>query len=153
MLDNYLQTFSTDFLFIKGDLNLRHSIDGVGQFYVVELIALLLGATVFFLLFKDRKIKLLIAVWIVLGVMPSAITRSGGYHATRLILVLPPLVFLIAYGLVEGLKVFRRPVRVAILLFFIGMYIVGFAFYQHNYWYHNPWRPLLNLMNTKTLFG
>src|SRR3989344_5448147 len=90
--NNYFETFSSQFLFVKGDLNLRHSPEGIGQFYKVEALMLILGAALFFVFFKDRKIKLLIAFRILFGVVPSAITRDGGHHATRLILILPPLV-------------------------------------------------------------
>ena len=139
ILKNYFGAFSTNFLFIKGDLNLRHSIEDVGQFYKVEAIALLLGVISFFVLFKDRRLKSLIAFWILVGVIPSAITREGGGHATRLILILPPLVFLISYGLVEGTKLFKKKFRNVFLLGYLGLFVVGFIFYQHNYWVHNPW--------------
>jgi 4-amino-4-deoxy-L-arabinose transferase-like glycosyltransferase len=139
ILKNYFEAFSTNFLFIKGDLNLRHSIENVGQLYKVEVIALLLGVISFFVLFKDRRLKRLIAFWILVGVIPSAITREGGGHATRLILILPPLVFLISYGLVEGTKLFKKKFRNVFLLGYLGLFVVGFIFYQHNYWVHNPW--------------
>jgi 4-amino-4-deoxy-L-arabinose transferase-like glycosyltransferase len=139
VIDNYLETFSTNFLFIKGDINLRHSIEGVGQFYKVEAIALIFGIIAFFVFFKDRKIKGLILFWILVGVIPSAITRGGGTHATRLILILPPLLFLIAYGLVEGFGLIGKGFKKwAILLYFV-FWIINFGFYMHNYWVHNPW--------------
>lgn len=136
---NYFEAFSTNFLFIKGDLNLRHSIQGVGEFYKVEAIAILLGLSSFFIFFKNRRAKALVAFWILFGVIPSAITRDGGMHATRLILILPPLVILIAYGLVEGTKLFGKRLRKYFLLIYILLYTGGFFFYQHNYWVHNPW--------------
>ncbi|MEJ2441618.1 MAG: hypothetical protein P8Y06_01705, partial [Patescibacteria group bacterium] len=105
---NILQSFSTDFLFVKGDLNLRHSIDGMGQFYRIEFITMLLGVILFFTKFKDKKIKILVAFWILFGVIPAAITRDGGKHATRLILILPPLMLLVSYGLLEGLKLLKK---------------------------------------------
>lgn len=136
---NYFEPFSTDFLFNKGDLNLRHSIDGVGQFYKVEAIALVLGLIFFFAAFRKRRIKWLIAFWILVGIIPAAITRNGGKHATRLILILPPLVFLISYGLVEGLRLVKKPLRGILVLGYLGLFILGFIFYQHNFWVHNPW--------------
>ncbi|KKW10311.1 MAG: hypothetical protein UY49_C0027G0013, partial [Microgenomates group bacterium GW2011_GWC1_49_7] len=41
--NNYLRSFSTDFLFIRGDINLRHSIIQNGQFFKYQLIFLILG--------------------------------------------------------------------------------------------------------------
>ncbi len=139
VITNYFKSFSTEFLFIKGDLNLRHSIEGVGQFYKVEAIALILGLVSFFALFKDKKIKKLIAFWILVGVIPSAITRDGGTHATRLILILPPLVILIAFGLVEGTRVFFKRFHKLLLTTYIILLAGCFGLYQHSYWVHNPW--------------
>ncbi|MFC1625717.1 ArnT family glycosyltransferase [Patescibacteria group bacterium] len=127
---NYLDAFSTQFLFIKGDLNLRHSI-GMGEFYKVEIVALILGIILFFTSkFPDSRIKVLIAFWILLGVVPAAITRDGGNHATRLIITLPPLIFLISYG------VFRLK-KFLLFVYAIG-WMVCIGIYLHNYYVHYP---------------
>jgi len=139
LVDNYLEAFSTDFLYLNGDLNLRHSIDGMGQFYRVESVALILGLITFFAFYKNRRVKMLLAFWVLVGVIPSVITRDGGRHATRLILILPPITILVSYGLVEGLRVFKEPLRKYCRLAYLGFFVIGFAFYQHNYWNHNPW--------------
>ena len=133
ILKNYFQPFSTDFLFVKGDLNLRHSIEGVGQFYMVEAITLILGVVFFFSSKADWKTKALIGFWILAGVIPAAITRDGGRHATRLIVILPPLAFLIGYGL-SKITGYRLLITGYLLLF-----AANFIAYQHNFWVHNPW--------------
>jgi 4-amino-4-deoxy-L-arabinose transferase-like glycosyltransferase len=137
---NYLQSLSTDFFFNEGDLNMRHSIKGIGQFYRIEIIPLILGIILFFTSKINRKHKWLIAFWILVGVIPSVITRDGGTHATRLILILPPLVFLIGYGLVESYK--RLPRRLSFLVPSIYglLLLLSFAYYQHNFWKHNPYQ-------------
>ena len=137
--DNYLSSFSTDLLFTRGDLNLRHSIEGVGQLYKTEAIVLLLGIISFFSFFKNKKIKLLIGFWMIFGVIPAAITQGGGGHATRLIIILPPLVFLAAYGLVEGTKIFNSGIRLSLISLFSISLLFEFFLYQHTYWIHNPW--------------
>jgi hypothetical protein len=136
---NILQSFSTDFLFIKGDLNLRHSIDGVGQFYRIEFITMVLGFLFFFSRYKDKRIKAFVALWLFFGVLPAAITRIGGNHATRLILILPPLVFLISYGLVETARMLKGNIKKLFLLGYFGLLTLSFAAYQHEFWVHNPW--------------
>ena len=138
IVTNYLQPVSVDFLFINGDPNLRHSIKGVGQFYWLEFIALFLGVVLFFGKFKDKKVKYVILFWIAVGILPSALTRDGGNHATRLILILPPLAFLISYGLIEGLKLIKPRFRVVVVIIYIALWLHGIAFYQHHYWVHNP---------------
>jgi len=138
ILKNYFDSFSTQFLFVTGDLNLRHSIEGMGQFYKVEIIALLVGMVFFFSKFKNRKIKTFIALWIALGAIPSSITRDGGMHATRLIIMLPPLVFLIAYGIYSLTKM-KRPYNYVLVFVYLVLFIVNFTFYQNAYWHENPW--------------
>lgn len=139
IVENYYKSFSTEFLFIKGDINLRHSIEGVGQLYKVEAIALVLGIISFFGFFKDKKIKLLIAFWILVGTLPSAITRDGGGHATRLILILPPLVLLISYGILQGFGLFGGQWVKPVTALYIGLLVINFWTYQHEYWVENPW--------------
>lgn len=139
VVDNVFAALSSDFLFVNGDPNLRHSIRGVGQFYKIESVALILGLIYFFGFLKDTKVKTLIVFWVLAGIIPSAITRDGGNHATRLILILPPLVILTSYGLVEGLG--RATLHLSKLLIFLyfAIWILEFGFYQHSYWVHNPW--------------
>ncbi|MEK7497988.1 MAG: glycosyltransferase family 39 protein [Patescibacteria group bacterium] len=139
LLINYLQPFSLDFLFNKGDPNPRHSINGMGEFYKIEALALILGLILFFSSkAQDHKVKFLIGFWILAGVIPAALTRDGGNHATRLILILPPLVFLISYGLVAGLGLIPQKLKKIVALVYIGFWLLCFLFYQHNYWAHNP---------------
>ena len=137
---------SSGFLFINGDPNLRHSIKGVGQFYKIESIALILGLIYFFGFFKEKqslalranKVKTLIGFWLLAGIIPSSITRDGGNHATRLILILPPLVILISYGLAEGLGRLNIYLSKLLIFLYFGVWILEFGFYQHNFWVHNP---------------
>jgi len=137
--DNFFETLSSQFLFIKGDLNLRHSPEGIGQFYKIEALTLTLGAVLFFVFFKNRKIKWLVVFWILFGIFPSAITRDGGRHATRLILILPPLVFLISFGIVEVAKMLKGKLKYIFLSTYFLLLTTNFLFYLHTYYVHNPW--------------
>jgi len=139
IIDNIFAPFSSDFLFNKGDINLRHSIEGVGQLYKADAIGLLLGVGLFFFLHKNKKIIALIAAWILLGVLPASITRDGGTHATRLILILPPFMFIISYGLVQFYRNLRGIYRILFPIAYFLLLTTNFIFYQHNYWFHNPW--------------
>lgn len=130
--NNLLQSYSTDFLFIRGDINLRHSIEGVGMFYKVEIVTLLLGVIYVFGTKFDKRIKYLLAFWLIAGIVPSAITREGGSHATRLIVVLPPLVALVTFGVVALAK------NKALIALYGAALFGFFVIYQHNFWVHNP---------------
>lgn len=133
IIDNYFRTFSTDFLFVRGDINLRHSI-GTGEFYKIEIVALLVGVVMFFSKYPVTRTKYLVLFWLLAGVIPAAITREGATHATRLILVLPPLIFLIAYG---AKKILSFNKFVFLVLF--GIWVLSFGFYLHRYYVHYPW--------------
>ncbi|KKU10072.1 MAG: hypothetical protein UX13_C0021G0002 [Candidatus Woesebacteria bacterium GW2011_GWB1_45_5] len=133
VLNNYVRSFSTDFLFVKGDIIPRHSI-GTGEFFKVEAIALIFGLIFFFAGKRDVRIKLLIAFWILAGVIPAAITREGANHATRLILILPPLILLIAYGTRELFRFGRLPT-----FLYLAVWLLGIGVYLHNYYVHYPW--------------
>lgn len=139
VLRNYFQAFSSNFYFNQGDLNLRQSVKGMGEFYRVDAIAMIVGLVLFFTRVKERRLLLLIVFWIIVGVFPAALTRDGGNHATRLILILPPLVFLISYGLVEGFRLVRGNYRKLVLFVYLGIWLLSFGFYLHNYYVHYPW--------------
>jgi 4-amino-4-deoxy-L-arabinose transferase-like glycosyltransferase len=139
LLRNYLQPFSFDFLFNNGDPNPRHSIHQMGELYKVEAIALILGLILFFSSkSQDRKFKALIAFWILAGVIPAALTRDGGNHATRLVLILPPLILLISFGCLETFGLIAKKYRLILLGIISFLYFLCIFSYLHNYYVHNP---------------
>ncbi len=151
--NNYLQSFSNDFLFIKGDINLRQSI-GMGELYLIEIIPLLLGAA-FFFFEKGRsgKIKSLMAFWLLAGVIPSAFTMGGGMHATRLILILPPIIFFTSFGWVTLYRLIAQKFKSFFVAGVSILYVVCMLFYFHEYyavypvtsahWWHYGWGPAI----------
>jgi len=139
IINNYFTSFSTNFLFNMGDLNRRHNIEGMGELHKLDVIPLLSGLIMFFGFYKNKKVKILIAFWILGGVLPSSLTRDGGNHATRLIVILPPIMFLLSYGLVEFIALFKNRWKIVVLTCYLLTLSLSFYFYQHNYWVHNPW--------------
>ncbi len=148
-VNNYFRSFSTDFLFLKGDINLRQSA-GTGLLYLIEAFALLSGLA-FFFLEKDRdaKIKMLIGFWLVFGAVPSSLTLGGGAHATRLALMLPVFIFLIAYGWASLHKIIPQKYKIFFKFVVLAGYAASIVFYLHQYfsfypflsekWWHNGW--------------
>jgi 4-amino-4-deoxy-L-arabinose transferase-like glycosyltransferase len=139
---NYLRAFSFEFLFGKGDPNYRHSIQEMGELYLFELPLLLLG---FYVLFTKVKLtnKIIVLGWLIIAPIPASLTFDGGFHSTRLILMLPPLIILNALGvsyLSERIK--RLPFLIVSSLLLI-LAIIGVTFYIHRYYIHYPiesWR-------------
>ncbi|QQG47041.1 MAG: glycosyltransferase family 39 protein [Candidatus Woesebacteria bacterium] len=126
---NYLQSFSFNFLFGKGDPNLRQSAE-TGLFYKIEVTSFAAGSVFFFSQVKSKKLKLLILFWFLIGALPAELTRDGGNHATRLFLTLPLFILLISYGLTK----FPKTVLIAYALILLSMFIS----YEHLFWTRYP---------------
>ncbi len=140
IVGHYFQTLSFDFFFNQGDPNPRQSPSRMGEFYKIEVVPLILGVVLFYSSKRqDLRQKLFLGFWILAGIFPAALTRDGGNHATRLILILPPFVFFIAYGIVEGLKLFKINLREIATVAYIGGFLLCFVMYLHNYYVHYPW--------------
>ncbi len=136
---NYLRAFSTDFLFIQGDPNPRHSPNRIGEFYKFEAIFLVLGFAYFIFSKVDRKIKIFVFFWVIVAPIPAALTRDGGNHATRLFLLLPPLIFLVGYGVWSTFNSLSARVRSLFVCSYVLALLASFVFFQHLYWIHYPW--------------
>lgn len=144
IIETYSSAFSTQFLFVEGDLILRHSVPGVGQFFWIEAVFLIVGL---FSLSKSKlKYKWIIFWWLVIAPVPSALTKDGIGHATRLILMLPPMILVMSCGAMELYKllvrrktIFRKITVGMLLLVFLGEFLL----YLHELWIHYPkdsWR-------------
>lgn len=137
--NNYLQAFSTDFLFIQGDaLNPRQS-SGI-EFYKIEAIFLLIGLFFFLTSSVDDKTKKFFMFWLIASPIPSTLTQGGGTHATRLILMLPILIIFISFGIYYSYLKINKKFRNIFLILIATVFLVGFIYYQHDYWVHYPWQ-------------
>lgn len=136
-LNNYLESFSTQFLFTKGDPNPRHS-SGL-ELYVIELIFLIAG--LFFYLKSDLnlKVKIFFLLWLGLAPIPSALTQGGGNHATRLFLMVPSLVLLISFGIYYLGKGFGAQNRKIYTILVSGIFLLSIISFSHQYFIHYPW--------------
>jgi 4-amino-4-deoxy-L-arabinose transferase-like glycosyltransferase len=88
VVDNYLDHFDFDFLFLKGDANPRHSIQTVGVLFLIQLPLIIFGLR--------RNWPLII--WLLLAPLAAAITVATP-HALRSEAMIVPLAIFSAYGL------------------------------------------------------
>lgn len=139
IVNNYLQAFSTDFLFIKGDHESRHNPSGQGEFYKFQFAFLILGLIFLFLKINDKKTKSILAFWILASPIASTLTIGGGTHASRLLLLLPPLVILISLGVYYSYYLLPQKLKSIFVLVFSLILFLSFLFWQHNYWTHYPY--------------
>lgn len=134
-VNNYLTAFSPQFLFISGDPFFRHSVSMVGELLIVTLPLLLAGLFFIFKNLSQKENKLLL-LWLLLAPIPSSLTTNGGTHATRLFLMVPPLILITALGGIYLLnfvnkKLFKPAVIISLLLI-----TFSFAIYYHRYSAH-----------------
>lgn len=147
IIKNYLKSYSTDFLFVNGDPNLRQSIGGFGELFLFNIPLLLFGFVVLVMTITKSPLNmgyLLIVVWLLIAPLPSALTRDGSFHASRLILLLPALLVICAWGLNYLFSNFKKNnfikiVTLAIFLFGISN-IFGYTYRYIVEWPHDSWR-------------
>lgn len=137
--ENYLRSFSTEFLFVRGDINPRHSILQNGEFYKYQLFFLGLGLIFLAVKITDRKYKLFIVSWLLLAPVPAMVTVEGGGHAARLFFLLVPIIIIVAIGIYYSYFVLGKKLKKAYLFGVSLLFLLSFIFYQHNFWVHYPW--------------
>lgn len=133
---NYYSAFSTDFLFVHGDKNHRHSIEGQGMIFYTDLIAL--GFGIYFL-FKNRRqpYAVFILLLFFLSPIPSSLTQDGDAHASRLFLYSLPLLFTITFGWYFFIQsVYKIRFGKPLILVIILIHLTLFMFYLHQYHTH-----------------
>jgi len=116
---------------------MRQGIEGFGQMYRFDTVLLVLGG--FYILFQltrdkaDKKKFYIIMVWLLLAPIPSSLTKDGGNHASRLVLMIPPLITITSLGL-NSLLEKARSTRFKIML---GLLIIIMVFeitrFYHRY--------------------
>ena len=102
-LKNYLAHFSPQFLFLSGDANPRHAVEGFGEMLWVE--APLLVAGLFRVCKRVRnpraRAERLLLGWFLLAPLSAALTNEGIPHALRTLHALPCPQILCALGGLE----------------------------------------------------
>lgn len=138
-LDQYANAFSPRFLFSSGDEhNPRHSLPHFGLLYFWMWPFFILGLIFFWQNLSNPYLRIILA-WLILAPVPSALTLEGGQHATRLAVMIPPLVVISASGAVfafEYLKSFPQSLRVTCRVGFSLLVIGTMSVYLHQYFAH-----------------
>lgn len=123
--------FTPNFLFFKGDSNLRHHAGFSGEFLLVSLPFYLVGL---FLLFKNIKTKLSIflLLFMALSPIPAAMVYEVP-HASRAIYLVIPFSVLIAWGINECFLLKKKIISLIIVLAFLVNAIIFYTDYFTNY--------------------
>ena len=126
---NYLSHFDLNFLFVKGDYNLRHHIEGMGMFYIFQLPLILIGIYLSILnentpafmpgmkaasseekrtlasrlgesIKRRSKQSMFLLSWLLLSPIPS-IAGDANPHAVRSLTMIVPLTIFSAVGFTQ----------------------------------------------------
>ena len=137
--ENYLEAFSTNFLFLYGDVDGGAQIDNIhfrGVLYVIELPLLLLG--IYWLLKnKNGFPKKFLLLLLLIAPLPSTFTVDRSF-VTRDIMMLPVLMIIVACGLAYLLKIIAKQKPIYKYLFisvFVLFYLFLFSEYVYQYYY------------------
>lgn len=136
---SYVQHFTMDFLFTKGDSGmpgqriLRHSVSGVGEMYLFDLPLLLLG--LYIALAKRGSIPDWLMFWLILLFPIGSALLDDGPFAIRSVIGVLPLVYFSAVGLRSLLAFIARVSSLAYRLTFyvIVGFIVFLSFFDFGY--------------------
>jgi 4-amino-4-deoxy-L-arabinose transferase-like glycosyltransferase len=140
-MNHYLDHFTPNFLFIKGDGNPKFSTRSVGQMYLWEIPFLVIGT---FMLFKKRKgYWWIIPYWLLIGIIPAATARETP-HALRIEAVLPTFQILVGYGIYYVISNFKFLIsnfklRQGIVLFLGVVIVFNLIYFLHGYFVHYPY--------------
>ena len=134
-INNYLTALSPQFLFLSGDPIYRQSVDHFGVFLVILAPFFLLG---FIFLAKDFKNRgnLLPLLWLFFIPLGSSLTVGGGNHASRLFLMLFPVVTIIALGFMRFVIAIKSKYQVVTALLVTVGILLNFSAYWYRYTTH-----------------
>lgn len=134
---NYLNSFSPQFLFITGGTNKAHNIEGFGNMYIFESIFLLAGF-IYLVTAKKTKETKLVLWWFLIAPIAAIITKDAP-HTNRMFAIFPILPLVVSMGLyrviTELIKQRWKKLAIFIILF---LFIVNFAIYIDRYYIHFP---------------
>lgn len=135
-ISNYVDYFSSSFLFIRGGLPIWFKVEGMGLIYLTELPFLLIGLVV---LAKDKnktyKIPLL---WLFIAPIAAAITIDDIPNVRRSLLMLPALELISAFGFLYVLQNRKKVVKILIICVSAIVLTCNFLYFLHQYFVHAP---------------
>lgn len=133
---NYFSSFSTNFLFLTGDGNLRQGIQTVGNLLFPDFILIIIGISCAFTKSSNRKFYLFFLINLIFAPISFALTRDSiSPHSTRLILMLP---FLSLFSIIGFQKIYKFTKSKILTAFILILYLVCFGRFLHQYYFHYP---------------
>lgn len=141
MIKTYIDHFSLDFLFLKGDIDMpghfisRHSVRGMGELYLFQLPLLFSG--IIYLILKAKRIFILLFLWLALYPIGSTMVAEGPF-AHRSLFGVAPFQTLSAIGLIPILYLLSKLIKnsklkIVILGTLISFFVIIASLSVENY--------------------
>lgn len=140
LLSHYFDHFSGNFLFINGDPLIRNKTPETGQFYMIEIMFLIIG--LISLLKKEVTYKGVVFAWLFTAPLASSLTYQTP-HALRALSMVVPFSLIMGYGFsrfLDVVKYLKSSFRIVIIIGLIGVFIFEFIHYEESYFIHYPKR-------------
>ncbi|MEK7119684.1 MAG: glycosyltransferase family 39 protein, partial [Patescibacteria group bacterium] len=142
---NYINSFSPQFLFIKGGGNAAHNIKNFGNMYVVELPFFYAGIILllYSLFFRHSSLithhSSLLIWWLLISPVAGMITKDAP-HTNRMFAIFPLPPILTALGIIWLLHLLKKRtvLRYLAVLTMILAYSINIAYYLNRYYTHFP---------------
>lgn len=137
LVGNYISHFDFNFLFTRGDDNLRHHIKNMGMLYLFEMPLFLVG--IYLLIKKRTKESIFILLWLVFAPIPAS-PAVPNPHGNRALPMVVALEFISAYAMAaifHPKNIF--PFKKVIFWGYCIWIVMSFLIYLHNYWRHYPY--------------
>lgn len=125
VIKNYFSHYSPDFLFLKGDANLRSNNPGFGELYVASIPFLFLG--VYVIVRKKPAFWWLPLLGILVGPIPAAITKESP-HALRAIAMFPFFAIVAGVGMSKFVGLFKKE-KLLVVFIVVAVFLFSFESY------------------------
>lgn len=128
VIKSYTSHFSPNFLFINGGSNYQFSVPGSGLLYLSMLPFLLLG--LWQIVKEKTKWQLVVLSWLLLSIIPAAITRDSP-HSLRSIMAVAPILIISSLGVNLLLK--SSKIKNLLIVFIITIFLASLYLFWQNY--------------------
>lgn len=132
---NYLSAFSTDYLFLHGDQQLRQGLFYRGNFFYFDLIFIIIGIAS-----SKSLLSRFFLLLLIFSPIPFSLTRDSiSPQSTRLIFMSPLLVYFTLQGILTLFsKLKTAPTKKIVGILILLGYLLCFLDFYHYYNFHYP---------------
>lgn len=146
LIDAFTNAYSTylspQFLFTLGSGEWTYGmIPGRGMLYLIEVPFVL--ASLWFLAkygLKKSKALSLILFWVLISVLPAALTKGPGYAANRAAVMMPAIQIFSAFGALALVGFLSTKVKRLFVFVYAVLFSVSLIFFLEDYFFHQPAR-------------